>query len=287
MHHLLAQIALLAGQPLLIRGEAGVMHTARMLGLMRRALSAEGATALFNESANAAKPWETREQPVIIGSTAIIPVTGTLCSGLDPITAWWMDCQRYEAIQKAVADLGARSDIRTVVFDISSPGGYVQGVAETAALIARHLEGKLTIAWSGSENCSCAYWLSTACQKIIATPSATLANVGVCVVVRDYSKMFEAAGVSVKVFKSGAYKGAGAAGTSLTPEQEEFIQERVDSLAAEFVSTVKAARPAVKDADMQGQWFSGSVAVEKNFADATALTFADLLEEIQAATRVA
>lgn len=283
----LSALARLAGQPLLIRGDAGLVHSARFAGVLRRLLahgtSPDSASPLAGSPAAefstgaAAKPWETREQIRYAGNIAIVPVCGTLCAGLDAMTAWWMDCCRVESLQAAAATLATRPDIRKVVFDFNSPGGYVTGITETSQLMQRDLAGKLTVAWCANEDCSAAYWLSCACSRIVVAPSATVANVGVQSVIYDYSKMFEQAGIAVKVFKTGAYKGAGVPGTSLTAEQETFVQERVDDLGAQFIAAVQSARPDAALADLQGQWFTGTQAVQKNLADATALNLDELL----------
>jgi ClpP class serine protease len=279
---LLQQLARLSGQPLIIRGDAALAHTARMVGLIRRALSADAQAAFATDTANPQKPWEAREAIRYVGATAIVPVHGTLCAGLDQVTAWWLDCARVEAIQSAAATLGARADIRQVIFDFASPGGYVTGITETAELMARDLSGKLTVAWSAAEDCSAAFWLSCACERIVFAPSATVANIGILQVVYDYSKMFEDAGIGVKVYKSGDYKGAGVMGTSLSADQEKFIQERVDDLGAQFRAAVQAARPDAKPEDMQGQWFTGEQAVARHLADATALNLDELLAALAA-----
>ncbi len=284
---LLAQLARLSGQPMLIHGDAGAVHAARFAGLLKRALAAQADAALFGDAngGDKLKPWEAREMVKIENGVAIVPVQGTLAGGLDPLTAWWLDCCRYEAIQCAAEMLADRGDVRTVVFDINSPGGYVTGVRETAEIVARELAGKLTLAWAAQQDCSAAFWLSCACQRIVVAPSATVANIGIQAVVYDYSKMYEEAGIGVRVFKSGKYKGAGVPGTSLTADQAEFMQERVDELGAQFVADVQSARPKASPPDMLGQWFTGEQAVARHLADATALNLCDLLEELASASR--
>lgn len=280
--HLLSQLARLSGQPLLMRGEDSLAHSARLGGLLRRALAGDlpaAPTSAFGEAAP--KPWDLREQVTYAGATAIIPVHGFLAGGMDAMSAWWMECCRYEAIQAAAAEIAARSGVRSVVLDISSPGGYTIGCQETVALLQRDLGDKLTVAWSASQDCSAAYWLSCACERMIFAPSATVANVGTRIVINDYSKMYAEAGIEVKQFTSGAYKGIGTPGTSLTAEQEQFIQEYVDRLNGQFLSAVHDARPKAAEADLQGQWFDGATAVEKNLADATALNLAELLATLQ------
>ena len=75
------------------------------------------------------------------------------------------------------------------------------------------------------------------------------------------------AGVKVKVFNSGIYKGMGTPGTSLTPQQEVFLQQRVISLAEMFYAHITECRGQIAAADMQGQTFKGEEALAKGFID--------------------
>lgn len=283
----LAQLARLSGQCMIMREADRVAHTAQLVGLVRRAIAANVTApeqALLGESGS--KPWERREAVQIVGSVALIPVIGKICAGLDPVMAWYLDCCRIEAMQAGIAQVAARHDIETVIFYHNTPGGYINGVPETLELIRQLSAQKLTIAFGDVEDCSAGFWLSVGCTRVVYTPSATVANVGAAIVFQDYSRMFEEAGVTVKVFRSGKYKGAGAMGAPLTPDQEQFMQGRVDELGAAFVADVLRGRPGVSKDDLQGQWFSGAQAVEKKLADATVLNLAALLSELNAAAPV-
>jgi signal peptide peptidase SppA len=277
---MLSAVARLCAQPLLADSASAAAHHARLLGALRRLRSGDGAPLAAAPAAGAPTPWEERERVLVEGGVAIIPVSGTLAGGLDAQEAWWFGCCRYEWLQAAAAQLSQRADVHTVVLALDSPGGYVAGCAETAALLERWLGGKLTIAWTSSQACSCAYWLATACARIVATPSATVGSVGVLAVYHDYSAMYAEAGIKVEVYRSGTYKGAGTPGTELTAEQREFIQAGVDALGASFRAHVSARRPQVAEADMQGQWFTGAQAVERGLADATALHLAEVLQAV-------
>lgn len=279
---MLTALARLAASPLLADSAASAPHFARLAGLMRRAVRGEDLRTSADLGATDPKetPWEARERISVVDGTAIVPVSGTLAPGLDPVEAWWFGCCRYEFLQAAAATLGERADVHTVVLAIDSPGGYVSGCGETAAILERHLAGKLTVAFTGGQACSAAYWLAASCSRIVATPSATLGSIGVLSVWHDYSALFAELGIKVEVFSSGAYKGMGVPGTSLSAEQRSFLQAGIDALAGTFRGHVAARRPGVEEGDMQGQWFTGAESVARGLADATALSLADLLAEI-------
>ncbi len=90
--------------------------------------------------------------------------------------------------------------------------------------------------------------------------------------------MADMAGIKVKSFNSGAYKGMGTPGTSLTAEQEIFLKNRVMTLAQNFYDHVRSRRGMVKDEDMQGQSFSGTQAKENGLVDEVLQNLAELEE---------
>lgn len=103
----------------------------------------------------------------------VIPVHGTLGS-------WWGTY--YEDIRAAIADFENDPTIGKIVFDINSPGGYVNGCAETAQMIADC--SKPTEARVSYMAASGAYWLASQCDKIIATTK--VASFGSIGVITDY-----------------------------------------------------------------------------------------------------
>lgn len=103
----------------------------------------------------------------------VIPVHGTLGS-------WWGTY--YEDIRAAIADFENDPMIGKIVFDINSPGGYVNGCAETAQMIADC--SKPTEARVSYMAASGAYWLASQCDKISATTK--VASFGSIGVITDY-----------------------------------------------------------------------------------------------------
>jgi ClpP class serine protease len=117
---------------------------------------------------------------------------------------------------------------------------------------------------------SACYWVASQTDAVYASRMARVGSVGVYGVFRDYSKAFESAGIKSFLVKSGESKGAFAQGLPVTPEMLDAAQVRVDQIGAIFRATVTAARPRIKDADMQGQDFMGDAALESGFVDAIA-----------------
>jgi signal peptide peptidase SppA len=158
-----------------------------------------------------------------------------------------------------------RSDVRAIILDIDSPGGMVSGTPELADRIAR--VEKPVFAFTDGLMASAAYWLAASADHIFATSSAEIGSIGVYIPWIDQSKRYEDAGLKVKVFRAGKFKGMGYPGTSLTEDQEELLQSRVNEIANDFYSYVMGQRPDVDEETMQGQTFGGKHAVKNGLID--------------------
>ena len=215
------------------------------------------------------KPYQTP------GGTYVIPVMGMIGKGLSPLEA--IGSADVEKIDDQI-DEALASNPKRILFHINSDGGTVDGVEELAEKI-RSLPVD-TIAYSSGSMNSAALWIAAASNRVVVSPSASVGSVGVYVTILDQSAQAKAAGLEVKVIKSGALKGMGIPGTSLTSEQEAYLQQEVDALAETFKSSVRMKRKLVQEADMQGQSFSGKLAAQKGFATGLANTLKDLLAQL-------
>jgi signal peptide peptidase SppA len=212
---------------------------------------------------------------------ARIPVGGPIGQGLGEFEkgAGAVD---VDDIRDEIDEAQSDDTVEAIVLDFDSPGGMVTGTPELANYIAESSEsGKPLYAFCRGCMASAAYWLACACDGIFCTPSATVGSIGVCMVFNDLSRAADMAGVRVKVFASGPVKGAGTPGTSLTADQEMFLRGRVAELADNFYSHVRANRPDVSDADMQGQHFTGTTALAKGLVD-DVMEYEDLVAFLKA-----
>jgi signal peptide peptidase SppA len=178
-------------------------------------------------------------------------------------------------LSDAVDAFSANPEVEKVAFQISSPGGTVTGVEELANKI-RGL-GKPTLAYTDSEMASAAYWIGSAADRVVASPSATVGSIGVYIAIPDYSAAAEMAGIKMVVLKSGKFKGAGIEGTSLNPDQIENLQASVDTIHGEFKDAVLMKRKMVKAEAMEGQTFSGKQAAAQGLVTGLADSFSEAL----------
>jgi signal peptide peptidase SppA len=213
-------------------------------------------------------------KPYVVDGIGIIPVVGVIGKGLSPLEKM-MGAVDINDLSDQVDAMAADPAVEKIAFQVSSPGGTVTGVEELANKI-RNL-GKPTMAYTDSEMASAAYWISSASDKVTASPSSSVGSIGVYMAIPDYSEAAKMAGIKMVVIKSGKFKGAGIEGTSLDEGQLGNLQEGVDTIHAEFKEAVNMKRKMVKAEAMEGQVFSGKQAAAQGLVTGLADSFNDAL----------
>jgi signal peptide peptidase SppA len=204
------------------------------------------------------------EDAEIRDGIAIIPVGGPMAINLGEFEKG-SGAVDMDDITREVQEADENEEVKAIILNFDSPGGTVQGTVELADKIM-DVE-KPIYSFTRGLMCSAAYFAACATDGIFATKSATVGNIGVFTTFMDMSQMAANAGIVVKVFSSGPIKGAGVPGTSLSVDQQVFLQNRVLAMAKIFQDHVRNRRGAIADADMGGQYFSGLEAGDKGFVD--------------------
>lgn len=214
-------------------------------------------------------------KPYQIGGTYVIPINGVIGKGLSPIEA--IGATDVEVVDDWI-DQAVAANPQRILFNINSDGGTIDGVEELAAKI-RGLKIP-TITFGTSMNSS-AYWIGSASDRVLVTPSASVGSIGVFAVVRDLSEQAKAMGIKVKVFRSDELKGIGVPGTEITSSQEAYLQKSVIQTANVFKEDVKRKRKMVADADLTGASMSGRDAAMKGLATGLVDSFKVLMTQLE------
>lgn len=246
-------------------------------------------TSSATEAASA-RP-ETRSQAT---SVAVLPIIGTIIPRADLITesSGAFSIQRFKkAFRAALAD----PEIGSIVLDVDSPGGQVGGVMEMAAEIfeARastssatgSANGKRIVAVANGLAASAAYWLASAADELVVTPSGEVGSIGVFAMHQDISAYLEKEGVKVDLIHAGKYKTEGNPYEALGEEARGAIQARVDEYYEMFVGDVARNRGTTPTAVMggfgEGRVVGAETAVRLGMADRVA-TFDDVINDLLA-----
>ena len=145
-----------------------------------------------------------------------------------------------EALRKAEAD----SDIAGVIVRINSSGGTV-AASDTIyhEIMSFKQRRKIPVNAYIMELCaSGGYYVASASDRIIASPTAVTGSIGVIVMKFNIEGLLSKIGVSEETYKSGPKKDFWSPFRPSTEEEKKMLQDIVDKLYARFVEVVYANR---------------------------------------------
>lgn len=172
-----------------------------------------------------------------------------------------------EQIKREFDSMLADRSIGSIVLNIDSPGGGVQGLPELADHIFNSRGQKRIFAVANSLAASAAYWLGTAANEFYATPSGEVGSIGVFLVHTDLSAMDEQAGVKFTIISAGKFKMEGNDMEPLSAEARDEFQRVVDHYYSMFVKAVAQHRGVATSAVVKG-YGEGRVLVAPQAFDA-------------------
>jgi len=155
---------------------------------------------------------------------------------------WGIEATSYEKIGEQVKAALDDERVKAIQLDVDSPGGLVNGVAETADAILAARQLKPVRAVVDDLAASAAYWLCSQADTITAGKTDMVGGIGVFSVYVDYSEMAKGLGIKVHVIRSGPHKGIGVIGSPISEDQLSVIQELIDGTAKYFVEAISAGR---------------------------------------------
>lgn len=182
------------------------------------------------------------------GSIAVIPLKGPL-----------MKADQYcgpigmASIGQIIKKADDSRKIDSIIFDIDSPGGTVDGTVALAEIIANVKKPNLTFA--NGQMGSGGLWIGSHANEVIAADNKTqIGSVGVILSFADLQPAYEKLGVKFHNIVS-----------NLSPDKnkmfemiregkyDEYKKEVLDPLATDFQAAIKKNRPNVKDDQLTGK----------------------------------
>lgn len=187
----------------------------------------------------------------------------------------------YELLSQDFNKALQASDVKAILLDIDSPGGEVNGCSEVADMIFKSRETKPIIAYASGSCCSGAYWIASACDKILVADTAVLGSIGVVSVFEkdDDDKTVEIVSSQSPNKRPDINTEAGKA----------KIQARVDELAEVFIAKVARNR-GITAVDVVKNFGAGDVsvgqhAVRNGLADGLS-SFEDIISSLNQEKRI-
>lgn len=229
---------------------------------------------------------ESPRRPQKTRGVAVLPVFGTISQRANLVTNA-SGGTSTEQLRAQFRDALQSREVGTIVLQVDSPGGSVAGVPELAADIYAARGTKKIIAVADSLMASAAYWIGSAADEVVVTPSGEVGSIGVVAVHREASVAEADAGIATTVIKAGKYKAEGNGSEPLSEPARLHIQDMVDSFYALFTRAVARHREttvaSVRDGYGEGRTVTATEAVRLGLADRVA-TFHEVLEKLGAAT---
>jgi len=211
-----------------------------------------------------------------ISSVAVLPLFGTIFPRANMMTEM-SGATSAELFGNQFSQLLADESIDAIILNVDSPGGVVNGIAEVAQKIFEARGKKPIVAVANTLAASAAYWIATATDELIVSPSGRVGSIGVFAVHEDISKALENEGVRTSLISAGKYKTEGNPYEALTEEARASIQSSVNETYEMFIETVARHRN-VKVADVRYGFGEGRVVSAQQ---AVTLGMADRVETLE------
>lgn len=166
-----------------------------------------------------------------------------------------------------------------VVIRINSPGGspvqsqrVYQEVMRLKEARNENREPKPVYAVIEDIGASGAYYIASAADEIVVSPSSLVGSIGVIQAGFGFQGALESLGIERRVFSAGENKAFLDSFQGITPEQEAFWQEVLTTVHEQFIADVKAGRGEALSDDPElfsGLIWSGEQAISLGLADRT------------------
>ncbi|MCM1002075.1 S49 family peptidase [Wolbachia pipientis] len=177
----------------------------------------------------------------------------------------------YEKIREEIEEALIDEEVETIILDIDSPGGEVNGLFDLADFIyeARKSEKKKIVAIANDDAYSAAYAIASSAEKVFVSRASGVGSIGVIASYVDQSGFDEKQGVKYTTVFAGKRKNDLNPHEPITSESLESLQGEVNRLYEMFVQLIARNRnlsmERIKSTEA-GLYF-GEKAIEIGLAD--------------------
>ncbi|NBB22585.1 hypothetical protein GVN20_24740 [Runella sp. CRIBMP] len=196
------------------------------------------------------------------GKVAIIPIMGAM-SRYGDLCAYGT-----EDISSFILEANALDEITSIVLQIDSPGGDVNGT-ELLGDIVRTSQ-KPVVAYVQGMAASAAYWVASQAREIImeSETSTEVGSIGVLAVHVDASAFYEKEGIKVTIIRSEGSDDKALFNDieGLSEELKADVKAQLAPIKAQFIKTVKSGRPNIGEV-FTGKMYNGKAALQLGMAD--------------------
>ncbi len=205
----------------------------------------------------------------IKNGVAIINIQGVITPKADLFTMIFGGTS-LETIGENLKTALEDDEVKSILFNVDSPGGVALGTAETAEIIhqAKTIGQKPIWSYVGRNCCSAAYWLASATEKIIVHRSALLGSIGVVSTIPIQEQAGTDGYRNIEIVSSNAKN---KRPDPRTQEGLNEIRQELDSIETEFITSISKYRglpiELIKSDFGQGGVMIGAKVTEVGMAD--------------------
>ncbi len=200
--------------------------------------------------------------------TAIIPIHGILTKKPGAFDEM-LGMTSYEQIEEQIKQALADSSIETIMLEIDSPGGEVNGIFDLADFIYESRAKKRIIAIANDDAYSAAYAIASSAEKVFVSRTSGVGSIGVIASHIDQSRFDEKQGIKYTTIFAGSRKNDLNPHEPMTSESLGSLQKEVDRLYEMFLQLIARNRglSIEKIRSTEAGLYFGEKAVEIGLAD--------------------
>ena len=132
-----------------------------------------------------------------------------------------------------------KSGEKALIIRLNSPGGAVAPSQEIySEILSARADKKIVVASMSSLAASGAYYIASACDKIVADPGTLTGSIGVIAEFPEASGLFKKVGVDFQTIKSGKLKDTGSFSRPMNEEDRAYLQDMIDDVFHQFLAAV-------------------------------------------------
>ncbi|MDE5059975.1 S49 family peptidase [Wolbachia endosymbiont of Drosophila aff. chauvacae BK-2020] len=175
----------------------------------------------------------------------------------------------YEKISEEIEEALIDKEVETIILDIDSPGGEVNGLFDLSDFIYQARRKKRIVAIANDDAYSAAYAIASSAEKVLVTRTSGVRSIGVIASHIDQSGFDEKQGIKYTTVFAGSRKNDLNPHEPITSESLESLKSEVNRLYGMLVELIARNRnlsvEAIKSTEA-GLYF-GEKAVEIGLAD--------------------
>lgn len=222
----------------------------------------------------------------IYDNVVVVPISGVIAKKMNLFSSISGGASS-ELIGRDFKEVLENDSVKSIILNIDSPGGAVDGTPELANLIYSARGKKNIVAITNGEMASGAYWIGAATEALYITSNVDIiGSIGVVATHVDVSRAEERVGVKTTEITAGKYKRIASGYSPLSEEGRKDIQEKVDYIYSVFVNDIAKFRGVSVDTVLEkmadGKIFIGNQAKDAGLVDGVS-TLDRLIADLQAA----